>query len=83
MMVLTPWATGCPCEPNFSVEVLRIECRALGRPRALRLLASLLWEAWGKCASRAHVVSTALLGWRAWLAVLRPVSEGTPVQISA
>jgi len=65
---------------NFSVTVFQAGLNvALWTPfgAPFGVVASLLEGAWVAAALRALiVVATALVGWRAWLAVLRPVMSG-------
>ena len=88
MMVLTPmgyWMS--VLSQNFSVEVFQAGLNvALWTPfgAPFGVVASLLEGAWVAAALRVLiVVATALVGWRAWLAVLRPVMSGYAGEISA
>ena len=88
MMVLTPmgyWMS--VLSQNFSVEVFQAGLNvALWTPfgAPFGVVASLLEGAWVAAALRGLiVVATALVGWRAWLAVLRPVMSGYAGEISA
>ena len=88
MMVLTPlgyWMS--LLSQNFSVEAFRTGLNvALWTPfgAPFGVVASLLEGAWVAAALRGLiVVATALVGWRAWLAVLRPVMSGYAGEISA
>lgn len=88
MMVLTPmgyWMS--VLSQNFSVEVFQAGLNvALWTPfgAPFGVVASLLEGTWVAAALRVLiVVATALVGWRAWLAVLRPVMSGYAGEISA
>ena len=88
MLVLTPlgyWMS--LLTRNFSVEAFKAGLNvALWTPfgAPFGVVASLLEGAWVAAAIRALVtVVTAVVGWRAWLAVLRPVMSGYAGEISA
>ena len=88
MLVLTPlgyWMS--LLTRNFSVEAFKAGVNvALWTPfgAPFGVVASLLEGAWVAAAIRALVtVVTAIVGWRAWLAVLRPVMSGYAGEISA
>ena len=72
---------------NFSVELFHAGLNvALWTPvgAPFGVVASLLEGAWGAAALRSLIVAaTAVLGWRAWLLVLRPVMSGYAGEVSA
>ena len=72
---------------NFSAEVFYAGMNvALWTPvgAPFGVVASLLEGAWVAAAIRALItVATAVVGWRAWLAVLRPVMSGYAGEVSA
>lgn len=72
---------------NFSVELFRAGLNvALWSPvgAPFGVVVSLLEGAWGAACIRALVtLATAVVGWRVWLAVLRPVMSGYAGGISA
>ena len=88
MMVVTPlgyWMS--LLTRNFSVEAFKAGLNvALWTPfgAPFGVVASLLEGAWVAAAIRALItVVTAVVAWRAWLAVLRPVMSGYAGEISA
>ena len=88
VMVLTPmgyWIS--VLSQNFSLEAFQAGLNvALWTPfgAPFGVIASLLEGAWVFAAIRALItVVTAVVGWRAWLAVLRPVMSGYAGEISA
>ena len=72
---------------NFSVELFHAGLNvALWTPvgAPFGVVASLLEGAWGAAVLRSLIVAaTAVLGWRAWLMVLRPVMSGYAGEVSA
>lgn len=88
MLVLTPmgyWIS--VLSQNFSLEAFQAGATiALWTPfgAPFGVVASLLEGAWLFAAIRALItVVTAFVGWRAWLAVLRPVMSGYAGEVSA
>lgn len=88
MMVLTPMGYWISLlSQNFSLEAFQVGLNvALWTPfgAPFGVVASLLEGAWVVAAIRALItVVTAVVGWRAWLAVLRPVMSGYAGEVSA
>jgi len=88
MLVLTPMGYWMSLlTQNFSVEAFRAGVNVamwtpFGAP--FGVVASLLEGAWVAAAIRVLItVVTGIVGWRAWLAVLRPVMSGYAGEISA